>query len=239
VIVDKEYAIFERERQGYDTVATNISYTLQAWVEGLWLNGSKDIDATGNNGRNGLTGNEGDNTIRGMEGNDFLEGMGGDDLLDGGSGRDTAAFWDARGEIVVNLMKGYAKSEATGRDRLVSIENISAANSDDIFIGNDSANRLDPKNGDSKLTGNGGRDTFVFGFMAMGDHIITDFEDGVDMIEIRTGQHAWHSYKDLSSHIRQQGGDVVVAADGYDGRVSIRLLDTDIKDITAADFVFS
>lgn len=238
-MVDKAYAIRELQNQGTDYVEINASYTLKSWLEGLVLAGTGNFDATGNETFNDLIGNDGDNHISGMGGRDYLYGGGGNDILDGGAGRDIVTFEMTSGDMVVNLMKGFATSALSGRDRLISIENVHLSMSDDIVVGNNHDNRIDPGNGDSRLTGNGGKDAFVFGFYSMGNHVITDFEHDIDRIEIQAGQGAWNSYKDLAGHIHQQGDDVVISAQGYDDKVFIRLLNTDLKDVTSEDFLFT
>ncbi len=82
---------------GYDIVRSSITLTLAAEVEALQLQGSADIDGTGNALANNLQGNSGANvlsggagvdTINGNDGNDRIIGGEGNDLLRGGLGAD-------------------------------------------------------------------------------------------------------------------------------------------------------
>jgi Ca2+-binding RTX toxin-like protein len=89
---------------GTDLVYSTVSYALTgnaAGVEYLTLQGTADIDATGNALDNSLAGNSGDNTLTGGDGNDALNGNAGNDKLFGGAGRD-------------NLNGGTGEDEMTG-----------------------------------------------------------------------------------------------------------------------------
>lgn len=78
-----------------DIVLATVSYTLGDQnsgsgygVEELWLQGSGNIDAHGNESANILLGNGGDNLLNGRDGGDTLKGKSGDDELRGGKGLD-------------------------------------------------------------------------------------------------------------------------------------------------------
>jgi Ca2+-binding RTX toxin-like protein len=69
----------------FDYVSSTIDYTLGAYVERLGLDGSADIDGTGNSLDNFLFGNSGDNVLSGLGGIDDINGFEGADYLYGGS----------------------------------------------------------------------------------------------------------------------------------------------------------
>jgi Ca2+-binding RTX toxin-like protein len=92
VTSNDEYRLNELEDEGYDTVKTDVEYTLSANVEQLVQFGRADILGVGNAGNNALYGNRGDNGLFGMEGDDLLDGGRGNDLLGGGKGMDTFVF---------------------------------------------------------------------------------------------------------------------------------------------------
>jgi hypothetical protein len=82
--------IFENASQGHDTVySTAASYELAPNVEDLFLEGTGNIDGTGNSLANTIVGNDGNNTIDGKGGIDHLDGGKGDDHLIGGTAGDT------------------------------------------------------------------------------------------------------------------------------------------------------
>lgn len=88
-VVDSEGdVIVELEGAGRDTVEAVISYVLGAHLEILRLQGSADLDGTGNTEDNLLVGNAGDNVLRGVAGFNTLNGKDGDDVLIGGEGID-------------------------------------------------------------------------------------------------------------------------------------------------------
>ncbi len=73
---------------GRDYVHSSVSYTLGAFIERLELQGTADLDGTGNELDNVIKGNGGANTLSGGAGVDTLKGGGGDDILIGGAGKD-------------------------------------------------------------------------------------------------------------------------------------------------------
>ncbi len=91
--------VIEAVGEGYDIVRSSASITLLAAnVEAVELQGSADLNATGNGDANNLQGNTGANqlsggggvdTINGNDGDDFIIGGTGNDLLRGGLGADT------------------------------------------------------------------------------------------------------------------------------------------------------
>ena len=118
-----------------------------------------------------------------------------------------------------------------GRDKLAGL-----AGNDDLFgraghdklFGGDGADRLDGGLGADTLTGGAGRDTFVLHGRS-GNDSVTDFQDGIDRILIRTEDSR---FADLT--ITEVAAGVRIVSDG----VSILLRGVDRADIGAADFIF-
>ncbi|WP_197482007.1 Ig-like domain-containing protein [Bibersteinia trehalosi] len=84
--------VIEKADEGTDTVYSSISYSLPENVENLYLIGSDNLNATGNELANTLVGNDGNNILDGGEGNDILDGGRGSDTLTGGAGADIFRF---------------------------------------------------------------------------------------------------------------------------------------------------
>jgi len=79
------------ETTGLDTILTTITRSLtgHAAIENLVLQGTGNINGTGNALLNGILGNSGNNVLAGQDGNDALEGQGGNDFLFGQAGQDS------------------------------------------------------------------------------------------------------------------------------------------------------
>jgi Ca2+-binding RTX toxin-like protein len=84
--------IIEIVENGDDSVLSSVSYTLSKNVENLTLQGTSNINGTGNELDNALVGNDGKNQLKGMAGDDYLSGGKGNDKLTGGAGYDTFEF---------------------------------------------------------------------------------------------------------------------------------------------------
>ena len=115
-------------------------------------------------------------------------------------------IWDAGGldsfdasgastPVTLDLRAGHFSSVGTlngtslAKDNVaiaygVTIENAVGGSGNDTIIGNAAANRIVGGGGDDLLTGGGGADVFVFA-NGFGQDIVTDFEDGLDLLDFR------------------------------------------------------
>lgn len=168
-----------------------------AGVENLTGSSYNDVLTGGNGGRNVLDGGAGA---------DKLSGGAGGDVINGGTGQDTAGYAGS-GAVNVNLATGAASGGHATGDKFVSIENVTGSSYNDVLTGNSGSNVLNGGAGADKLYGGGGADVIIGGagkdIMAggassdafifktaseagagMNRDVITDFQKGVDKIDI-------------------------------------------------------
>ena len=106
-----------------------------------------------------LTGDAGANVLDGADGYDVLVGGGGADILRGGLDYDMADYSGAAGGVVVKLNTGMATNDGDGAsDQLVSIEDITGSDFDDLIIGDTIDNYLYGGSGRDVLIGGDGDD---------------------------------------------------------------------------------
>lgn len=188
---------------GTDTVNADVSYTLGANLENLYLLGSTSINGTGNALNNVISGNTGDNVLNGGTGSDTLKGDDGNDtyITDGG---DTIIEVSTGGGIDLVLSSATFILGA-------NIENLTltgglaingTGNTDgNLLTGNAANNSLWGGDGADTLVGGAGTDALyggvdssidVFVFNAVSDSVkgtgrdvIYDFGSGPDVIDLR------------------------------------------------------
>ena len=113
-------------------------------------------NVNGGGGNDKITGNKGKNTLNGEKGNDWLYGHLGNDVIDGGSGTDTTQFSSRKNTIKLNTTK--SQNTGDGKDRLISIENVSGGGGNDKITGNKGKNTLNGEKGNDWLYGHLGND---------------------------------------------------------------------------------
>lgn len=157
----------------------------------LFGDGDNDV-INGGRGSDLVNGGTGNDTLRGASGKDWIFGASGDDSVNGGTGDDQLF-----GQIGKDNINGGAGNDAlsggTGRDILIG------------HLGNDT------------LTGGAQADRFVF-HKGHGQNVITDFEIGVDKIEIGRG----------ASRLNQ----LTFAKKGDDVKVSFADVEVMVNDVT-------
>lgn len=88
IINDLLDKIREKAGQGTDTVRASVNYVLGNNLENLILEGTTNLNGTGNDLNNTIAGNSGNNVLLGGAGNDTIDGGAGNDTIDGNSGVD-------------------------------------------------------------------------------------------------------------------------------------------------------
>jgi Tol biopolymer transport system component len=132
----------------------------------------------------GLAGNDrlfglgGNDVIRGGRGDDIIRGGQGNDELYGGPGRDTI-FGNAGNDVIYGGPGDDVLNGGAGRDQLFG------ENGNDVLRGGGGADLLDGGRGFNTLTGGAGPDTFRFSVPGGPADRITDFEVGVDKLDLR------------------------------------------------------
>jgi len=160
----------ENAGEGTDLVYSNRTFTLQANVENLTLQGTTNINGTGNELLNKIIGNSFKNTLAGLAGNDTLDGGSGDDTLDGGSGNDTL-----QGGAGTDVLRGGSGNDSldggTGNDTLhgdngndtllgtSGFDTLNGGAGTDLLDGGDSTDTLNGGDGSDTLIGGNGADT--------------------------------------------------------------------------------
>ncbi|MFN5513829.1 MAG: ELWxxDGT repeat protein, partial [Cyanobacteriota bacterium] len=192
--------VVENPNEGTDTVKSDLTYTLPNNVEKLTLNGSTNLNGTGNALNNTLTGNSGTNTLTGLAGNDALDGKAGADTMIGGLGNDTYTVDNIGDVITENANEGTDTVKASINYTLgANLENLTLTGSANLngtgnalknkITGNTGANILNGGAGADTLAGKSGNDTFIFRFgesTVTGVDRISDFAIGADKIDLLT-----------------------------------------------------
>ncbi len=168
-----------------------------------------DDIARGNSGNDEIDGGTGNDILLGDTGNDFIDGGDGNDFLRGGAGDDSIGGGDGQdfilGEAGADVLAGEGNADrifgGTGGDRIdggLGNDTVNGGADNDAIFGNDGNDVLLGDNGDDLLeggigldvlTGGLGADTFavdIDSFVAGSNEVdvITDFQDGTDLIAI-------------------------------------------------------
>lgn len=172
-----------------------------AWQSGV-ANNDQDIFASTTVFKRQIRGNRLGNSLKGGSEGDRIVGLRGDDTLKGVGGND--------------VLEG-----GLGDDRL------EGGNDDDSLLGGSNDDILDGGTGNDSLTGGRGSDTFVLR-VKQGNTLITDFEDGTDLLGLSAGLEI----KDI--RIRQEGGNTIISRQGLE---LATLLGVEADQILDDDFI--
>jgi Ca2+-binding RTX toxin-like protein len=149
--------------------------------------GSGDDGLRGNKGWDLLNGGQGNDTLGGDQGNDILIGGGGSDTLDGDHGDDRLRGGNGR-DTLTGGGGDDSLSGGKGNDVLDGGNGwdwLSGGAGDDRLRGRNGNDTLIARGGSDTLTGGADADHFVIRPSAGGTHRITDFQDGIDTLDLR------------------------------------------------------
>ncbi|WP_298946040.1 hypothetical protein [uncultured Paracoccus sp.] len=141
---------------GAETIATLYE------IEGAIAGSGDDLLESGDLS-NYLNAGAGKDRVLGGSENDTLCGSHGNDTIMGGSGEDTLIFASGGGRTM-RLNVTDAQLTGEGRDLFDEIEHVIATNRNDAIVGNDSANRLEWRDGNEVLAGGAANDTLIGGY---------------------------------------------------------------------------
>ena len=99
-----------------------------------------------------------DDSFIGDNNSNFFTGGAGNDTLNGGNGNDSASYSTSPVGVTINLTLGTVPDGFGTTDTLISIENITGSNFDDILIGNNSSNSFTGGAGNDTLNGGNGNE---------------------------------------------------------------------------------
>ncbi|HEY5899286.1 MAG TPA: family 16 glycoside hydrolase [Burkholderiales bacterium] len=190
---------------------------------------------------NSITGGVRNDTLYGTTQNDLIDGRKGADRMDGGLGDDTYKVNTANDRVTEWAGEGVDTVLSTASSFTLgwSVENLflKGATSqtaignalNNVLMSNDVAGNLQGGDGhdilvsgkgSDQLTGGAGADTFVFNSLTAADRHITDFQSGVDKIDIHqlfaayTGTDPYADGRLFVQANAQGGADIVVDGDG-------------------------
>lgn len=191
----------------------------------------------GTDGYDLFIGKGGDDFFAGQDGPDVAYGDAGDDILDLGRGQNTA-FGGGGNDII--QAQGIGGSQIQGGP---GDDDLTGSFDNDVILGGDGEDRIESLYGNDVLTGGDDADIFAFqgdlriAFRGVGDDVITDFQNGLDKIEIDAFfTPGAGSFAELAPNI----------ADGPDGAVltipdegTITFAGTQASVLDGSDFVFA
>jgi Ca2+-binding RTX toxin-like protein len=190
-----------------------------------------------------IEGTNGNDSLTGTDGNDAINGRLGVDTLAGGKGDDTYTINNSASTIVEHAGGGIDTARSSVSFALSdNVENLflvgnngnhSATGNDlpNIIAGNGGANVITGGRGNDILTGSAGADSFVFQ-RGDGSDIITDFENGVDMVSLK--DYGFSTFEEVRAAMTQVGSDMHLSLTSFETLV---FRDAQLAEFTEDDFL--
>lgn len=191
---------------------------------GLWTLGGQDT-VTGSTDSEWVATNLGEDSVSGGDGNDTLMGGKDVDRLEGDSGNDYL-----RGDLDADLVNGGSGNDSVfggkGNDQL-------AGNAgDDLLNGDRDRDTLTGGDGIDTLTGGEDGDVFVLESGRGGD-IITDFEVGIDLMQLPDGV----SFNGIRLQSSGTNGQNTLILDAITGQQLAQVNNVRTTSLTSANFI--
>lgn len=161
-------------------------------------------DKGGNNVIDGGAGNDdiktdsGNDTITGGTGNDTIKDRGGDNIINAGTGDDIVQV-KGDGNNVIN--------GGAGNDQL------RAGDGNDTLNGGAGNDTLQVDGGNNLLTGGAGADTFIFKGSKGDVNKVTDFQSGIDMLDIKGNVNKAFASASVQAdgvHLQTNSGEIIL-----------------------------
>jgi Ca2+-binding RTX toxin-like protein len=231
--------LLENANEGTDTVRSTITYTLGNNLENLILEGTTNINGTGNTLNNRITGNSGNNRLNGGDGNDTLigalgndtlNGVGGADSMVGGLGNDLYYVDNTGDRLLENANEGTDTVRSTITYTLGNnLENLILQGTGNIngtgnslnnrITGNTANNRLNGGAGNDTLIGGAGNDTLIGG---MGNDLLTGGA-GNDFFRFNTPSEGIDRLTDFNVI----DDTILISRNGFGGGLTLGVLSAD------------
>ena len=201
------------------------------------MTGGDDDDVMIGRGSNDtMNGNDGDDDIQGNDGSDILNGGNGDDSLNGGNGNDTI-YGGADDDTLGGGEGADVMFGGNGDDQMlgwIANDMLYGNAGRDMLNGQSGLDTLNGGWGDDTLTGGSEADVFVFIF-DNGTDIITDFENNIDLIDLRDFHTTFGA---LQSGISEFNGGALINLAQVGGTGSVWVQGTPSAYLNANDFIF-
>ncbi|MBR8829161.1 MAG: calcium-binding protein, partial [Gomphosphaeria aponina SAG 52.96 = DSM 107014] len=182
IVTETGDKVTEAVNAGTDVVISTVNHTLANNTETLNLQGTANINGTGNSGNNNITGNSGNNIIDGGAGKDTMGGGTGNDIYTVSETADVIIEAANAGTDTVNtpitltLTANVEKIVLTGKGNINATGNTLANN----LTGNSGNNTLDGGGGNDSMAGGAGND--IYTVSQKGDEVIEAANAGTDVV---------------------------------------------------------